>query len=295
MPPFTAPAIFRTIAVTARGAQCAPRTAVDRLPLSGHPGNSVSQKLVYEHPLNERVRTFLRLEHLFAKTEHFLAGEEPLETRVAIEALLDIVTITGRADVKAELLRELDRHGASLNRIRSQAGVHMPTLDRILAELGEAVGALHGLPGQIGQCARDDDLLKAVAQRTAIPGGQCSFDLPLYHRWLAQPVAARRARLDAWMADMRPAVEAIGLILSLTRTSASPRPAMAPLGFFQEALDAQAPAQMIRVALDAEGRLYPEISGHKNRFSIRFMEVVDGGRPVQSREDVAFGLTCCAF
>ncbi|WP_041604696.1 cell division protein ZapD [Thioflavicoccus mobilis] len=255
----------------------------------------MSQKLVYEHPLNERIRTFLRLEHLFAKAEHFLGGEDPWETRAAIEALLEIVTVTARADVKNELLRELDRHSAALNRIRRQAGVHVDTLDQILAELGEAVAALHALDGQVGQRARDDGLLKAVAQRTAIPGGTCSFDLPLYHSWLAQPGAVRGEWLAAWMEDMRPASEAIGLILTLTRTSASPRPETAPLGFFQESLDSQLPAQMIRVGLEAQEGLFPEISGHKNRYSIRFMEVVDGAKPVQSRDDVAFSLTCCLF
>lgn len=255
----------------------------------------MSEQLFYEHPLNERIRTFLRLEHLFAKADHYAAGDGPWETRSAIEALLDIATVAGRTDIKGELLRELDRHGAALNRIRTQAGVHRDTLDRVLAELGDATSALHRIGGPIGQRARDDELLRVVAQRTAIPGGTCSFDLPLYHRWLAQPAEARREWLALWMEDMRPARAALSLILSLTRTSAAPRAVTAPVGFFQQALDSQAPAQMIRVGINGGGKLYPEISGHKNRFSIRFMEAEEGTKPVQSRADVDFSLTCCVF
>lgn len=255
----------------------------------------MSRQLVYEHPLNERIRTFLRLEHLFAKVGHFIGGDDPWDTREAIEALLDIVTVTARTDVKNELLKELDRQSAALNRIRAQPNVHKGTLDRVLTELGEAIAALHGQDRPIGQGARDDELLKVVSQRTAIPGGTCSFDLPLYHRWLAQPPAVRRDHLEAWLADLVAARAAIALVLSLTRTSGAPRRVTASLGFFQEALDSQAPAQMIRVSVDGDGRLYPEISGHKNRFSIRFLEVAPDARPAQSRDDVDFHLTCCVF
>jgi len=255
----------------------------------------VSQQLIYEHPLNERTRTFLRLEHLLAKAEHFAARDNVWDTRSAIEAILDIVAITSRTEVKGELLKELDRHTATLNRIRRQPDIHAETLDRILDDIMGVAAELRAIAGNLGQRARDDDLLKAVAQRTTIPGGTCSFDLPVYHRWLAQPAAARRQWLGEWLGELAPAREAIGLVLSLTRTSAAPRPVTAPLGFFQEALDSEAPAQMIRVGLNGDGRLYPEISGHRNRFSIRFMEGSEGERPSQSRDDVNFNLTCCVF
>ena len=255
----------------------------------------MTQQLIYEHPLNERTRTFLRLEHLLAKATHFAERDDTWDTRSAIEAILDVATITGRADVKAELIKELDRHTATLNRVRRQPGVHSETLDRILANLATAAGDLRAIAGSLGQGVREDDLLKLVAQRTAIPGGTCSFDLPLYHRWLAQPTATRRQHLGEWLAELEPARNAIAIVLSLTRTSSAPRPVTAPLGFFQEALDSEAPAQMIRVGVNGDGRLYPEISGHKNRFSIRFMEGNEGAQPVQSRDDVPFNLTCCVF
>ena len=60
-------------------------------------------------------------------------------------------------------------------------------------------------------------------------------------------------------------------------------------------LDAQAPAQLVRVTLNGNAHLFPEISGHKNRFSIRFMDTAEAGRPVPWREDTSFTLTCCVF
>lgn len=255
----------------------------------------VSRQLTFEHPLNERIRTFLRLEHLFEKIAHFLPEEDPMATRAAVAGLMDIVAIIARADIKTELLKELDRNSATLNRIRRQPGVDLETLGAILDDLQRAAAGLHALTGPLGQSVREDEFLKSVAQRSAIPGGTCSFDLPQYHHWLTQPAELRQYQLNEWMKGLQPVSGAISLALSLARTSASPREVIAASGFFQEALDAQAPAQLVRVTLNNSQPLYPEISGHKNRFSIRFMSCGRVERPTQYRDDVPFTLTCCVF
>ena len=255
----------------------------------------MSSALTFEHPLNERVRTFLRLEHLFEKVAHFAPLEDPWASRAAVEGLMDVVAMTARADIKTELLKELDRNTGTLNRIRRQPGVDLDTLDKVIEDLREAAAGLHALGGPLGQSAREDELLKSVAQRSSIPGGTCSFDLPQYHHWLTQPAELRSRQLDDWMMDLRPASGAIGLVLSLARASASPRQATAAAGFFQEALNPRAPAQLVRVTLNGDRSLFPAISGHKNRYSIRFMRPGEVRRPVQCGEDVPFALTCCVF
>jgi cell division protein ZapD len=255
----------------------------------------VSTKLTFEHPLNERVRIFLRLEHLFRKVAHFIPEEDPWASRAAVEGVLDIVAVTARSDIKTELLKELDRNSNTLNRIRRQPGVDLETLGKILEDLKRAAQELHALTGQIGQPLREDAFLKGIAKRSSIPGGTCSFDLPLYHHWLTQPPEVRQRQLRAWMHGLQPVSDAITLALSLARTSSAPRQVTAAGGFFQEALDAQAPAQLVRVTLNDNAHLFPEISGHKNRFSIRFMNTGDAKRPAPWREDTAFTLTCCVF
>jgi len=255
----------------------------------------VPTNLTFEHPLNERIRTFLRLEHLFGKVNHFLVQEDSWASRAAVEGILDILTITARADIKTELLKELDRNSNSLNRVRRQPGVNLDALGEILDDLRQAASDLHALGGQIGQSLRQDDFLKGIAKRSTIPGGTCSFDLPQYHYWLRQPPEVRQQRLRAWLQVLQPLSEAITLVLSLARTSTAPRQVTAAGGFFQETLNAEAPAQLVRVALNGNAHLFPEISGHKNRFSIRFMDTREAGRPVPWREDTSFTLTCCVF
>jgi cell division protein ZapD len=259
------------------------------------PDTPVATPIVFEHPLNERIRTFLRLEHLFEKIAFFTPQYDPWATRVAVEALLDVAAVTARADIKSEIIKELDRNIATLNRLASQPGVDPSALERVLAELRQAAGGIHAMQGPIGQTTREDDILKAVSQRSSLPGGACSFDLPQYHHWLIQSPDRRQARLDHWLRDLRPAEQAIRLILSLARSSAIPREVVAERGFFQEALDPQAPAQLVRIGLNGTHNLYPEVSGHKTRYSIRFLSAESRGRPAPVTEDLPFRLTCCVW
>lgn len=255
----------------------------------------MSTSLTFEYPLNERIRAFLRLEYLFEKVAHFLLQEDPWMSRVAVEGILDILTITTRGDIKTELLKELERNTNALNRMQCEPGVDLKTLEKMLDDLRRAISDLRESSGKIGQSLRQDGFLKSIAKRSSIPGGTCSFDIPHYHYWLRQPLALRQRRLNDWMRNLQPMNSGVALALSLARTSAEPREVTAAGGFFQEALNIQAPAQLVRVTLKDKDQLFPEISGYRNRFSIRFMSMEKAGQPTPWQKDTTFTLTCCVF
>ena len=251
--------------------------------------------IIYEHPLNERIRTFLRLEHLFLQIDHFSPLVDAWSNRAAINGLLDIISIFSRSDLKTEILKELERHTGNLERIRRQPGINMQALGQILDELEKAINQVYRLDGQIAQRLRSNEFLTTIMQRNSIPGGSCNFDLPQYHHWLNQPHEIRRNQMDVWLQELSPVREAVILLLNLVRGSTVPSREQAHKGFFQKTLNGSSPAQMVRVGLPQESPLFVEISGNKHRFSIRFLESVDTGRPTQTTHDVDFQLTSCIF
>lgn len=251
--------------------------------------------VIYEHPLNERIRIFLRLEHLFQKIAFFIPLDEAWASRAAVDALLDILNITARADIKSEILKERDRYTATLAPLADQPGVDTQALQDTLKQL-ELVGeGVYRLNGQLGQQFPGKDFLNGINQRSSIPSGTCSFDLPHYHHWLNRPHPERRAQLQDWVSELEPVRDGLDLLLSLARNSRAPKPTVAPKGFYQGLLDTQVPVQMVRVSLEEDASFFPEISGHRNRFSIRFWEVGGIERKGQTEEDVEFLLTTCAF
>lgn len=249
--------------------------------------------IVYEHPLNERIRTYLRLEHLFKQAAYTLRGFSVWDSRATVNALISILEIVSRGELKAETLKELDRLYAALSRLRDMPGLDREQLNTILAQLDTNQKELHALQGQPGQRLRENELLSSLRQRGSIIAGSCSFDLPGYHYWLQQDPEIRIARLEEWYEELSAIHKPVSLILGILRESSDARDLQAENGFYQQSLDSQSPVQMLRVTLDGSAGCYPEISGGKHRFSIRFVRPGESGRPIQMSGTVNFQLTCC--
>lgn len=257
----------------------------------------VQKRIYYEQPLNERIRTFLKLEFLFKQANHFLDGQTAWDSRMALFTILEIGTILARGDLKGETMKELERRAANLSRLEPSPGEDRHVrLEEILARLNNLVDRLYAMTGQIDQTLKRSEFLTSVKQRSTMPGGACDFDLPVLHHWLERPPEARARDLSAWLDSFGIINEATNLVLQLTRQSTSPVRECAERGFFQKSLDSNAPCQMIRVAVPANLPLFPEISGGKHRFTIRFMEQPNlDARAVQTAADVEFELTCCTI
>ncbi|MBL8251541.1 MAG: cell division protein ZapD [Candidatus Competibacter sp.] len=256
----------------------------------------MSNIVCYEQPLNERVRSLLRLEFLFQQVEHALEGQSVWDTRVALQGLFAILALAGRNEFKRELLKELDRHATTLGRLQQTPHIDSVTLHRVLAEIGEVIDKIHRQDHQLQETVRKTDFLSAAHKRSHLPGGPCQFDVPALHHWLQVDHPARIGHLRAWLSPFSPMQAAVALILRLVRDSATPKPEVAARGYFQRALDCVAPHQLIRVLMPAGQSCFPEISGGRHRFTIHFLEQPDpNSRTVQSTADIAFELACCAI
>lgn len=249
----------------------------------------------YEQPLNERIRTFLRLEQLFGQVYYHLQGLTLWDTRAAVSSLIDILTIFGRSDLKTELLKEIERHSANLERMRQNPAVDHQRLSELLARLNGLAESLLSITGQLCQHLRKDEFLKSIMQRSSIPAGTCSFDLPEYHHWLQQHVNNRHDDITNWLSYFNVSRQTIDVLLQLVRYSAGSSIEQASAGFFQETLVPNTHCQLIRVAIPSDLPYYVEISGGKLRFAIRFMHSPLNDKMGQAEADIDFELFRCVI
>jgi len=248
----------------------------------------------FEQPLTERMRTFLRVEFLYEQT--LFHGDEPTEfsARAAVTALLEILTILGRGDVRTDVSKELERHAELLGRYRSQPGVDPARLTGLIDNIDELKQKLSEAGPQVVNPLKECDFLTTIRHRSAIPGGTCTFDLPDYAYWLHLPAAERRKQLDEWTNHIKPICDAVAEVLWLTREATAAKPQVATGGLFQHAFDRSEQASLVRVLLPASVGMFPEISAGQHRFTIRFVRWrgVDS-RPAQVSQDVRFELAIC--
>jgi cell division protein ZapD len=250
--------------------------------------------IVYEYPFNERIRTLLRLEDLYEKFNFFVHQEHAMQHHVALSTIFDMLEVAGRADLKSDLLQELERQKQSLLSYRTNPNVAVEMLDAVLGELDTVSSALVSAQGRTGQNVRENEWLMSIRGRTIIPGGACEFDLPSYYAWQKRPADQRFADIMNWFSPLAPLFDALALVLRLLRDSGGPTKFVAAAGSYQQMLQGKV-YQMLRLTLDETTGAIPEISANKYMLWVRFTTQGGDLKPKPLEVDVPFELTLCNF
>ena len=251
--------------------------------------------ITYEYPFNERIRTLLRLEDLFEKLAYFMQQDGLHEHHVAMLTLFEVLEVSSRADLKTDLIQELERQRQSLLGFRNNPQISEEALSGALYEIEQSSAALLGMMGKIGQYLRENDWLMSIKSRAGIPGGVCEFDLPSYHYWLHHEPDHRREALFAWLKPLHPLRDGLTIVLRLLRASGRPEHKTASAGAFQLMLGGSGAAQMVRISLKLHAPCIPEISANKYALNIRFTRPESDNRSRQCEHDVAFDMVFCTL
>lgn len=248
--------------------------------------------IIYEYPLSERVRTLLRLEDLFDRIAHFSVATGSYEHHVTLVTLFEILEVAGRADLKFDLVQELERQRQILLSFRNNPEISEEALSGALYEIEQASAQLLAMQGKIGHYLRENDWLMSIKNRIGIPGGTCEFDLPAYHYWLHRDAPLRQQDINGWMQPMQPIHQGLTIVLRLLRASGRAEKLLARGGTYQLTLGGRN-AQLIRLRLQHELAAVPEISAGKFAVNIRFLHPDMDQRPRQFSADIDFELTLC--
>jgi cell division protein ZapD len=243
--------------------------------------------------LNERIRTLMRLEDLYARALFFIAAESPAAHHSALLALFEISDVAARADLKTDILQELERQRQMLAPLKDNPAIERQTLEALLAEIDSVNARLLAQTGKVGAHLRENEWLMAIKQRTGIPGGVCEFDLPAYHYWLQHAPAARQRDLQSWIEPLLPIHSGLSVILRLLRENGKASRHTAFRGVFQLMLTTAKVAQLLRLTLAMDLPCVPEISANKYALNIRFLEIAGMDRGAVYDGDIEFDLMFC--
>ncbi len=243
--------------------------------------------VLFEHPLNEKMRTWLRIEFLIQQLSSRPTIASYADALHFFRNTGDLLDVLERGEVRTDLLKELERQQRKLQTWAEVPGVDQQRIEALRQQLKLSGSTLISAP-RIGQFLREDRLIGLVRQRLSIPGGCCGFDLPTLHIWLHMPQKYRDEQVAKWLASLTPLMQSLELILDLIRNSAPFRKQTSLNGFYQDNGD---DADLLRLRLDLANQLYPQISGHKSRFAIRFLPLDSEHGIVPERFD--FELACC--
>ncbi|MEN8720603.1 MAG: cell division protein ZapD [Oceanococcaceae bacterium] len=239
----------------------------------------------YEHPLNERMRSALRLEFLFDEFRRFEAQAD--NRRGLIAVICDLLSLLSRADAWSEMAQDLQREIDQLEQLRAMPEVDDARLQQTINEATQARGALSRItPATV----RIPKLLLTVMQRASVPGGLAPADVPGYTHWLRLPASVQQMQVLEWMQPLFAFETAVTLWLKLVRSRADWQTRVLEHG--QITLQGKSRHLLMRVALPQEAPWYPEISGGRQRLNLR-LRGADTTADEQARQVAQLDIALC--
>lgn len=247
--------------------------------------------VIYEHPLNEKLRSFMRVEHLFSQLTSCRSFEHEFQHNGFFIALFALVDLLERSDVRNELTKELEKNETALVKWAQHPDICNDALQETLQKVVRLQERLHS-KHRICSALKEEPFLASLRQRFSIPGGHCSFDLPQLHYWQQLDKQKQQKQVDGWMEHLSALQEAVNTVMTFIRERSQFTSLKAPEGFFQENTGH---IELIRLKYTPAYGAFPTVSGNKYRYSIRFMQLSDESDTGRANvnQDIMFSLAKC--
>ena len=244
---------------------------------------------LYEHPLNERIRNYLKLEQLFSQANFCLQGQLKASHQVIFSALFAILDIIERTDVRGDLIKELEKLEQNMLLWSKSPNIDNSILQ---ANLSITLALLTQLKRSdpSWQQLKNDKFLASIKQRFALQGATSSFDLPQLKYWLSRSQQVQVDAIEGWLSQLNSISSALDLVLKCIREKAAFQQINCDSGFYQHSGDG---LLLLRIQLPSDAHYYPSVSGNTLRYSIRFMQpCTDNGHSFLN-QPITFQLARC--
>jgi cell division protein ZapD len=258
----------------------------------GNQNKNRDDSLVFEYPLQENIRSYLRLESLFQQYRRNINATNKDHHLHALKTLLEILEVLERGDIRSELIKELSRLLKHFKNLKQNPEVDSSKLKTFLSQIEQLNHWAHNYQGKFGETTRQSHFIASVKLRSNIPGGNCFFDCPELYLFLNKSIEERKQNFDFWMADIKGINTSVEVILRLIRDSASWQKNTAIAGGFILETPHQS-LKLLRIKNISGTNLFPEFSCGKQRSSIHFMTLNQQSKKTPSNFLVDFELSSC--
>ena len=251
---------------------------------------SDNQVSIYEEPVQEKIRKFIKIEFLFNKLFYFKQKENKNDNYIALLALCELYEILSRSDIKSELIREIENQNHYFKKIKEIPEANSEKLSSVLEKQKVLLQLIHGIESNYLEYLENDILFKTIAKNSINPLQPTSVEF-----WLSRDIVLRENQINLWTEPLLFIKKSVDFILEVIRKSGRFEDKLAEKGFFIEKLDPKKNILLIRITLTSDLYYYPQISVGKQRLNILFMSKDDKNNLISHKEDVTFILTTCVL
>ena len=252
----------------------------------------MKEYIIYEQPVAENIRNFLKCEYLFEKFNSALLQEDLWGVKSSISTLLEISDFIMRINLKIELLKDLEKCLYYFKNLTNNSDVNAMELDDFISKIEKTIDMLHNINRNPSKLIADNDFLMQINNKIHIPAGDNFFDMPSYLNFLSSSKSSILEHINIWYEPFSPLILASKLILEARRNTADFVSYTSSKSYFEKKLDKNSRVDLVRIKLLKTNNIYPIISVNRQNINIIFK--TSNGKNILSKpitEDSEFSLS----
>ena len=144
--------------------------------------NSLSDNQVslYEEPVQEKIRKFIKIEFLLNKIYYFKGKDDKGENYTALLALCELYENLSRSDIKSELIREIETQNTYLQKVKKVPQADSSKLNSVLEKQDQLLKLIYSIEVNYLDHLERDILFKTILKNSFTQLQPASVDFSLF-------------------------------------------------------------------------------------------------------------------
>ena len=230
----------------------------------------MKEYIIYEQPVAENIRNFLKCEYLFEKFNAALLQEDLWGVKSSISTLLEISDFIMRINLKVELLKDLEKSMLYFKTLNKNNNVNIIELEEYILKIKDAIDMLNNINSSPSNSIVNNEFLMQINNKIHIPAGDNFFDMPSYLNFLSSSKSSIIESINSWYEPFNPLISAARLILSIRRDTSDFAPYISSKSYFEKKLDKNSRVDLVRIKLLKKDNIYPVVSVNRQNINIIF-------------------------
>ncbi len=248
--------------------------------------------IIYEQPISENVRNFLKCEYLNEKFNCAVKQHDMWAIKSSISTLIEMSDFIFRINIKIELLKDLEKNLLLLDTLRKTNSIELIDYDKFYTEIQTNIEKLNRADISPSKSITDNDFLMQIKSKSHIPAGDNFFDMPSYLNFLSSNKTFILENIDNWYSPFKPIFMSSILLLDFKRTISKFEYFSSDAAYFEMKLDKSDKTDLVRIKLEKNINIYPDISVNPQYINIMFKTSHGANRQSKAiEENLNFGLS----
>ena len=241
---------------------------------------------IYEQPIDERIRKFLRLENIYMKINNHMDIDSKFDAYSTLLNISELFINLSRSEIKRDLISEIETQKVRYQEYSKLEGADKIKLNSIMEKQTAILKTLHDLEANYLNVLKNDELLQTIIKHINTSCADLDY-------WLSRDHDFRKNQINLWLELIKPIENSIFFCLDLLRKSSETVEITAKDGMYLFRMDIEKKIRLLRVTMKTDNYFFPRISVGPQRATIAFMTIDDNNKIIRLNQDINFVLDLC--